>query len=103
MVTTEGIVDFSAIRKVIDQYDHAIIVPIPDVPDWDAITRFMIERNITMFIPKFVSIPYDMVTVEYLAMAIKGEILSIKGVIDVSFKLFETPTQGAIIEGGGRS
>lgn len=90
---TDRIVDFSIIKKVIDQFDHCTIAPEKDRDFWEAVSK--IENAPVIFKMRY--IPYEMGTVEYIALHLKKMITEIPGVIDVYFELYETPNQGTVI------
>ena len=96
-IATQGIVDFSKIKKTIDEFDHCILTTVEDKKQIQKIIDFIIKEDINIFNLKLVAIPKPMVTVEYLGQYIKEQLKSIVGVIDASFELYETPTQGVII------
>lgn len=96
-IQTEGIVDFSKIKKLVDEFDHCILTTTEDKTKFQKILEFMVKENIDIFNLKFVAIPKPMVVVEYLGQYIKEQLKSIVGVIDATFELYETPTQGVKI------
>lgn len=96
-IQTEGIIDFTKIKKTIDEFDHCILTTTEDKNKLQKILEFMVKENIDIFNLKFIAIPKPMVTVEYLGQYIKEQLKSIVGVIDVTFELYETPTQGVKI------
>lgn len=101
VVTTSKCVDFSKIKKLVNQLDHIILAPEKHKVFWEDI-QMRRDAMLDPTLPQFVCvyIPAEEVTIEALAKHLEQQILAIDGVENVSFQLFETPTQGAIIEGG---
>ena len=96
-ITETKIIDFSLIKKLVDSFDHCVIIPEKDKPFWEDLQNV----NIGTFSPmpckiRFKTIPYDLTLVENIKLALKEEFLKIDGVKDVSFILYETDNDGVI-------
>jgi 6-pyruvoyl-tetrahydropterin synthase len=101
-VKTDGIVDFNLLKKVYSEFDHYIIAPEQDRDFWECIVFCANEwaKEKKKDVPcKFecIYIPYEMGVVEYIAEYLKIRFLQIPGIIDVKFKLYETPKSFARI------
>ena len=93
-VKTKGIVDLSRIKEVIDSFDHVTIAPEKDAEQLQKIVDFMVKESINIFVLKYITIPYDMSAGEYIGKYIKDQMMKICGVLEVTFELYETATQG---------
>ena len=92
-VETDRIVDFALIKQGIDYFDHCIIAPEKDKDFWDSMNT--VRDAPVIFKVKY--IPYEMATVEYMALHLRKMFMEIPGVTNVFFELYETPNQGTVI------
>lgn len=90
-IVTEGIVDFSLIKKALDFADHTFIIPRKDLDIWEAIIEeYGNELPCEMLL---VAMDEDS-TVEAISVYMKNHLLKIPGVKSVKFTLYETKTSG---------
>lgn len=97
-IFTTDIIDFSLYGKVIDRYDHCLIIPEKDINFWAHFRRIIEKLTLEEIdVPcnlKVKAIPYNATTCEELSEAIKTDLIAITGVVSVSFILYETDTDG---------
>jgi len=91
-IETEGIVDFSLIKKVMDSADHTLLVPEQDAKFWVELNE---HTNPPCGIRVF-TIPANETTVEAIARYFHDTITAIPGVKSVKFILYETKHSGAV-------
>lgn len=91
--------DFGMLKKLIkDLYDHKFIVPERDAAFWRNVYLRAIESGIQLSNSGNIQpIPYDLATCENMADYLKQKIMSLPGVMDVTFELREGPSQGVIV------
>jgi len=92
-IETDKIVDFNIIKQVTQYFDHCIIAPEKDRDFWDNMNT--VRDAPVIFKVKY--IPYEMATVENIALYLRKMFKQISGVVDVFFELYETPNQGVDI------
>jgi 6-pyruvoyl-tetrahydropterin synthase len=92
VIDEEKIINFRIFKELIDKFDHCIIVPERDFEYWKDLEYLPINKLCHL---KFVTIPYSMVTAEFLADHIRKEMLKIEDVTEVHFDLYETLNCGA--------
>ncbi len=98
VIQTKGIVDFNLLKTVYAQFDHILIAPECDKPEIEKIIAYMVVERIDIFEIVPLYIPYEYGAVEYIGEYLKTKLLEIKGVIRVSFKLYETPKSGMVVQ-----
>ena len=82
------IVDFGKVKEVVDSFDHCLIIPEEHKEIWEKVkSQLPCEVNIK-------TIPAKLTLVEHIKDELKQELLTINGVIDVSFDLYETDVAG---------
>jgi 6-pyruvoyl-tetrahydropterin synthase len=87
-MVTSKVIDFNEIIKVIDRFDHCLLIPKHDEKKW---------RKLKPMLPcevELVTIPNSLTVVEYIAREIEKLLLEISGVEKVSFELYESEKQG---------
>lgn len=89
-VITEGVVDFSLIKKVLESADHTLLVPQKDFDFWVRVNELPgCPCKVLPFI-----IHEDETTVEAIARLFEEVLLSIEGIKAVKFILYETKGSG---------
>lgn len=97
LVTTEKIVDFNVIKVTIDSFDHCLIIPFSHLGFWKEVVNLAEQKNMPFKI-RIVPIKDELVLVENLKKAIKTALLSLDGVKDVAFTLYEGDNYGTLSE-----
>ena len=90
---TIKIVDFNKVKKVIDQYDHCLLIPEKDKKPWTDMFLKTLPCEIAIKI-----INASDTTVENIGRQIAKDLLRIDGVQHVTFLLYETDTCGVLID-----
>jgi len=81
------VIDFNLISKVIENFDHCLIVPEKHVEFWLKVKEMASELNLP-FTFKLKPIPNELTTVEAIAEALKKELENL-GISNVHFELYE--------------
>jgi 6-pyruvoyl-tetrahydropterin synthase len=102
-IWVDQVVNVVEMKRIIDQFDHLMLIPEMHLEYWRAIQTFSegwcksmaIEQPCTF---KLMAIPYEMVTMENLKRYFITWFFGIKGVKKVYFKLYETPQNWVEVE-----
>lgn len=90
-IVTEGVIDFSLIKKALERADHTILVPPKDFDFWVNVNKLPgCPCDVVPF-----EIEDDETTVEAIARMFEQMVLQIHGVKVVKFVLYETKGSGA--------
>ena len=87
-VQCQEFVDIGSIKETIKRLDHVILIPERHIEIWESIIE-----NYSAFLVVFFPIK-DTPTVEDISVELAKLLKQLKGVVDVSFELYEGPNQG---------
>ena len=90
-LTCDAFVDFQQVKAIIQSFDHVFLVPREHMQFWERLRSTLFEKCGIMLNVRYI---WKTPTVEDLAIAIQKELLSISGVTDVHFELYEGDNQG---------
>ena len=93
IIDCEEFVDFAVVKKIIDQWDHTLIVPERDYKSWLELVGDL--KDGTPWRLDLMTVKGDP-TCEDLAIAIRRQIHAIPGVTYVEFELYEGSNQGVM-------
>lgn len=97
-VEDDVFIDFRQIKDVVDTLDHVFFIPIKHIGFWNKVEKMAKETFPPEECPNFTLQPItETPIVEKIAVLLKSLLLSIKGVKDVRFELYEGLDQGCVV------